>query len=70
MQGTLDPSACKEWFSVAYVEALAYTAGFAVQPMRVDRFGVDLEIRDRALRIDVQMKCTNVANEAIIDASI
>lgn len=57
--GNLDVSACKEWFSVAYVEALAYAAGYAVTVVHVDHFGVDLEIRDRALRVDVQMKCMN-----------
>ncbi|MEU5867106.1 DUF4365 domain-containing protein [Nonomuraea sp. NPDC047529] len=57
--GNLDISACKEWFSVAYVEALAYAAGYAVTIVHVDHFGVDLELRDRALRVDVQMKCTN-----------
>ncbi|MEU5867056.1 DUF4365 domain-containing protein [Nonomuraea sp. NPDC047529] len=57
--GNLDISACKEWFSVAYVEALAYAAGYAVTIVYVDHFGVDLELRDRALRVDVQMKCTN-----------
>ncbi|MEV0196127.1 DUF4365 domain-containing protein [Nonomuraea sp. NPDC050691] len=57
--GNLDISACKEWFSVAYVEALAYAAGYAVTVVHVDHFGVDLELRDRALRVDVQMKCTN-----------
>lgn len=55
----MDISACKEWFSVAYVEALAYAAGYAVTIVHVDHFGVDLELRDRALRVDVQMKCTN-----------
>ncbi|MEV6984466.1 DUF4365 domain-containing protein [Sphaerisporangium sp. NPDC051017] len=57
--GTLDTSACKEMFSVSYVQALAYTAGYAVLVDHVDHFGVDLEIKDRAMRIDVQMKCTN-----------
>ncbi|MFF5111519.1 DUF4365 domain-containing protein [Streptosporangium sp. NPDC000509] len=57
--GNLDVSACKEWFSVAYVEALSYAAGYAVTVVHVDHFGVDLEIRDRALRVDVQMKCMN-----------
>jgi hypothetical protein len=56
--GTLDRSACKEWFSVAYVEALAYAAGYAVIVNHVDHFGVDLEVKDRSVRIDVQMKCT------------
>ncbi|WP_432928417.1 DUF4365 domain-containing protein [Microbispora sp. CA-135349] len=56
--GSLDRSACKEWFSVAYVQALASAAGYAVEISRVDQFGIDLEIRDRAMRIDVQMKCT------------
>jgi hypothetical protein len=57
--GTLDTSACKEWFSVSYVQALAYAAGYAVSIDHVDHFGVDLEIKDRAMRVDVQMKCTN-----------
>ncbi|NRQ32107.1 DUF4365 domain-containing protein [Nonomuraea sp. NN258] len=57
--GNLDISACKERFSLAYVEALAYAAGYAVTIVHVDHFGVDLELRDRALRVDVQMKCTN-----------
>ncbi|MEU1735312.1 DUF4365 domain-containing protein [Streptosporangium sp. NPDC020145] len=56
--GSLDRSARKEWFSIAYVQALASAAGYAVEVSRVDQFGVDLEIRDRAMRIDVQMKCT------------
>ncbi|MCC5578984.1 DUF4365 domain-containing protein [Microtetraspora sp. AC03309] len=56
--GNLDISASKEWFSVAYVQALAYSAGYAVMLVHVDHFGVDLEIRDRAFRVDVQMKCT------------
>ena len=43
---------------MAYVEALAYSAGYAVIPNHVDHFGVDLEIKDRAVRVDVQMKCT------------
>lgn len=48
----------KERFSFAYVEALAYTAGYAVQFIDVDTYGVDLEIRDGVFRVDVQMKCT------------
>lgn len=48
----------KEQFSLAYVRALAAAAGYSVQPIEVDMYGVDLEIRDRAVRIDVQMKCT------------
>ena len=55
--GDLYHSARKEHFSIAYVQALAYTAGYSVQVIQVDAFGVDLELRDRAMRIDVQMKC-------------
>ena len=47
----------KEHFSLAYVEALAYAAGYAVDHAHVDMFGVDFEMRDRAFRVDVQMKC-------------
>jgi hypothetical protein len=47
----------KEYFSLAYVEALAYAAGYAVDHARVDMFGVDFEMRDKAFRVDVQMKC-------------
>lgn len=70
--GTLDLSACKELFSVSYVEALAYTAGYAVHVIHVDHFGVDLEIRDRAMRIDVQMKCMNESksNKKLISYSL
>jgi hypothetical protein len=60
--GDLHISHQKEHFSIAYVEALAYTAGYAVECIRVDVYGVDLELRDRAMRIDVQMKCTAVAS--------
>lgn len=56
--GDLDIPQRKEHFSIAYVEALAYTAGYAVECIHVDMFGVDLEIRDGAMRVDVQMKCT------------
>lgn len=55
--GDLYHSARKEHFSIAYVQALAYTAGYSVQVIQVDAFGVDLELRDRAMRVDVQMKC-------------
>lgn len=55
--GSLYVNFRKEYFSLAYVEALASAAGYAVEPVRVDVFGVDLEIRDGAFRIDVQMKC-------------
>ncbi|WP_083973917.1 DUF4365 domain-containing protein [Herbidospora daliensis] len=61
--GTLDISASKEWFSVSYVQALAYAAGYAVTVSSVDHFGVDLEIKDRAFRVDVQMKCTAAASK-------
>nr|WP_246497698.1 DUF4365 domain-containing protein [Sphaerisporangium rubeum] len=54
----MDTSACKEWFSVSYVQALAYAAGYTVMIDTVDHLGVDLEIKDRAMRVDVQMKCT------------
>jgi Domain of unknown function (DUF4365) len=47
----------KEYFSLAYVEALAYTAGYAVEHAKVDVYGVDFEMRDGAFRVDVQMKC-------------
>lgn len=58
--GTLDIPHRKEWFSVAYVQALAYTAGYTVECIHVDVWGVDLELRDRAMRVDVQMKCTAI----------
>lgn len=47
----------QEHFSLAHVEALAYTAGYAVEHVHVDVYGVDFEMRDRAFRVDVQMKC-------------
>jgi Domain of unknown function (DUF4365) len=47
----------QEYFSLAHVEALAYTAGYAVEHVHVDVYGVDFEMRDRAFRVDVQMKC-------------
>jgi hypothetical protein len=47
----------KEHFTLAYVEALAYTAGYAIEHVHVDVNGVDFEMRDRAFRVDVQMKC-------------
>lgn len=53
----LHPSLRKEHFSLAYVEALAYAAGYTVDHAHVDVFGVDFEMRDRAFRVDVQMKC-------------
>jgi Domain of unknown function (DUF4365) len=56
--GDLDIPHRKEHFSVAYVEALAYTAGYTVECIHVDVYGVDLELRDGAMRVDVQMKCT------------
>lgn len=55
-RGRLTEDACKEHFSVAYVQALASLAGIAVEIRRVDYFGVDLELVDGAIRIDVQMK--------------
>jgi Domain of unknown function (DUF4365) len=55
--GDLGVNFRKEYFSIAYIEALAYTAGYAVEHVKVDVYGVDLEIRDGAFRIDVQMKC-------------
>jgi Domain of unknown function (DUF4365) len=58
--GNLDIPHRKERFSVAYVQALAYTAGYTVECIHVDVYGVDLELRDRAMRVDVQMKCTAV----------
>jgi hypothetical protein len=56
--GDLDIPHRKEHFSVAYVEALAYTAGYTVECIHVDVYGVDFELRDGAMRVDVQMKCT------------
>lgn len=56
--GDLDIPHRKEHFSVAYVKALAYTAGYTVECIHVDVYGVDLELRDGAMRVDVQMKCT------------
>ena len=47
----------QEYFRLAHVEALAYTAGYAVEHVHVDVYGVDFEMRDRAFRVDVQMKC-------------
>src|SRR3954462_14370508 len=58
LMGDLDIPHRKEHFSVAYVEALAYTAGYTVECIKVDVYGVDLELRDGAMRVDVQMKCT------------
>jgi len=63
MGGMLDLSRCKEEFSVAYVHAIASAAGYAVERRRVDAYGVDLELVNGSFRIDVQMKCTNEADE-------
>ena len=63
MGGTLDLSRCKEEFSVAYVHAIASAAGYALERRTVDAYGVDLELINGSFRIDVQMKCTNEADE-------
>ncbi|MER5393202.1 DUF4365 domain-containing protein [Saccharopolyspora sp. NPDC002686] len=52
----LPEDACKEHFSVAYIQALASLAGVAVEVRKVDYFGVDLELVDGPFRVDVQMK--------------
>jgi hypothetical protein len=59
----VDPSRCKEEFSLAYVHAIAATAGYAFEYRRVDYFGVDAEILWGSFRIDVQMKCTDVGDQ-------
>lgn len=55
-RGRLGEDACKESFSVAYIQALASLAGIAVEVRKIDYFGVDLELVDGPFRVDVQMK--------------
>ncbi len=50
----------KEWFSRAYVMAVAASAGLAVQPIQDDVDGVDVELRDGGITVDVQLKATAV----------
>lgn len=50
----------KEWFSRAFVMAVAASAGFAVQPIQDDVDGVDVELRDGGITVDVQLKATAV----------
>src|SRR4051794_29699941 len=61
-RGRLAESECKQQFSVAYVHALTAMAGLAIEVRKVDYFGVDFEILDGAIRMDVQMKGMNAAN--------
>src|SRR5450759_2380317 len=50
----------KEWFSRAFVMAVAASAGYSVQPQQDDVDGVDVVVRDGGITVDVQLKATAV----------
>ncbi|HEX8440326.1 DUF4365 domain-containing protein [Archangium sp.] len=60
----MEPNLQKQEFSIAYVHAVCATAGFAMQPTRVDNDSIDVKISaDRTFHrsapgLDLQLKCT------------
>jgi hypothetical protein len=50
----------KEWFSRAFVMAVAASAGYSVQPIQDDVDGVDVVVRHGGITVDVQLKATAV----------
>jgi hypothetical protein len=48
----------KEWLNRAYVEAICTTAGYRMQVVTDDLEGTDIEIRDGAVVIELQLKAT------------
>jgi hypothetical protein len=48
----------KEEFSRAYVLAVATQAGYTLGGWNVDKDGVDVTLRRKALMVDIQLKCT------------
>jgi hypothetical protein len=50
----------KEWFSRAFVMAVAASAGYSVQPQQDDVDGVDVVLRHNGITVDVQLKATAV----------
>lgn len=50
----------KEWFSRAFLMAVAASAGYSVQPLQDDVDGVDVVVRDGGITVDVQLKATAV----------
>lgn len=50
----------KEWFSRAFVMAIAASAGYSVQPQQDDVDGVDVVLRHKGITVDVQLKATAV----------
>ena len=50
----------KEWFSRAFVMAVAASAGYSVQTQQDDVDGVDVVLRHDGITVDVQLKATAV----------
>lgn len=48
----------KEWFSRAFLMAVAASAGYSVQPVQDDVDGVDVVVRHGGITVDVQLKAT------------
>jgi hypothetical protein len=59
----------KEQFSRAYLLAVATKGGYTLATWNVDKDGVDATIRDGALMVDLQLKCTQSPRMANADYS-